>query len=369
MDGAPHRSETMCKISPTLMNNTPEPFLRNLWYLALPGEQLRRGQMRAKVLLGEPVVFGRTRDGAVFALRDICPHRAVPLSCGRFDGEEIECCYHGWRFDRAGHCTAIPSLVTGQTLDFERYGVRSYRTAEVQGNIWIYMADPDRANPTEPALTIPLIPGFTETHRAQFCQQIKFPGYVDHAVVGLMDPAHSPFVHRAWWWRTGYDFHEEAHEFVASPYGFTMVRHPINIMTPIYRLVGKNLETEIQFFLPGIRIETTTSDRYRVCNLTTVTPLTATESEVHFFGYWDVPWLGAIAPLMKPLAYQFLKQDRDVVEKQQIGLQYESTLKLIKDSDTPARWYYQLRREFAQSQVEQRPFQNPVKDQVLQWRG
>ena len=79
-----------------------QTFLRNIWYYALPGKQLKVGQMFAKQLLGEPIVFGRTYSGEVFALRDICPHRAVPLSCGRFNGTEIECAYHGWRFDGAG---------------------------------------------------------------------------------------------------------------------------------------------------------------------------------------------------------------------------------------------------------------------------
>jgi hypothetical protein len=33
--------------------------------------------------LGEPVLIGRTKAGRLFALRDICPHRAAPLSAGR----------------------------------------------------------------------------------------------------------------------------------------------------------------------------------------------------------------------------------------------------------------------------------------------
>lgn len=88
--------------------------LREMWYFALAGARLARGRMRAKTLLGEPLLICRARDGAVFALRDVCPHRAMPLSCGRFDGGEVECCYHGWRFDRQGRCTAIPSLAAGQ---------------------------------------------------------------------------------------------------------------------------------------------------------------------------------------------------------------------------------------------------------------
>ncbi len=85
-------------------------FLRNIWYYALPGRQLKPGQMFAKQLLGEPIVFGRTHSGEVFALRDICPHRAVPLSCGRFDGTAIaqEDRLRGWLARRGDVSEAEP---------------------------------------------------------------------------------------------------------------------------------------------------------------------------------------------------------------------------------------------------------------------
>src|SRR5262252_895480 len=54
--------------------------LREAWYYAVPSTKLRRGKMLAKIMLGEPVLLGRDRDGAAFALRDLCPHRAMPLS-------------------------------------------------------------------------------------------------------------------------------------------------------------------------------------------------------------------------------------------------------------------------------------------------
>ena len=97
--------------------------LREAWYYAVPSDKLRRGKTRAKIMLGEPLLLGRDRDGAAFALRDLCPHRAMPLSFGRFDGREIECRYHGWRFGTDGGCTAIPALVEGQNLNLDRNAV------------------------------------------------------------------------------------------------------------------------------------------------------------------------------------------------------------------------------------------------------
>ncbi len=125
--------------------------LRDMWYYAIPGDALKPGKMQSKVLLGEPVVLGRAGDGSVFALRDICPHRGVPLSDGRFDGKEIECCYHGWRFDSHGHCTAIPSLVPDQSFDLGRIAVASYPAREVQGNIWVFFGSDPALAPEVPA--------------------------------------------------------------------------------------------------------------------------------------------------------------------------------------------------------------------------
>src|SRR5204863_9591714 len=111
--------------------------LREAWYYAASGRKVARGRTLARTMLGEPILIGRDRAGAVFALRDLCPHRGMPHSFGAFDGSEIECCYHGWRFATDGHCTLIPSLVEGQVFDLASVGVARYPAREVQGNIWV----------------------------------------------------------------------------------------------------------------------------------------------------------------------------------------------------------------------------------------
>ncbi|WP_287456967.1 aromatic ring-hydroxylating dioxygenase subunit alpha [Leptolyngbya sp. UWPOB_LEPTO1] len=336
-------------------------FLRDLWYYALPGGSLKPGQTIAKTLLNEPILLGRTQAGKVFALRDICPHRAVPLSCGRFDGTEVECAYHGWKFDAAGQCTAIPALTEDQALDFSKFRVRSYPIREAQGNIWIYIGE--QSPQDEP----PQVPGFDTTYQAAVV--MNFPTYLDHAVVGLMDPAHVPFVHRAWWWRADPTLAEEVKTFDPSPLGFTMRRHKLERSTLLYDLVGGDPEVEISFQLPGVRFEQVITKRHRVCNLTTMTPLNDTETEVTTLFYSTIPWFNLLKPFLLPLTRTFLNQDRDMVVKQKIGLQHNPGLMLIKDADTQARWYYQLKAEFARSQSEHRAFINPVKEQTLRWRS
>jgi phenylpropionate dioxygenase-like ring-hydroxylating dioxygenase large terminal subunit len=70
-------------------------FLTNLWYMAGLSASLRLGAMRREMLCGDPVLLGRMKTGELLALRDICPHRAAPLSAGRIREQTVECPYHG----------------------------------------------------------------------------------------------------------------------------------------------------------------------------------------------------------------------------------------------------------------------------------
>ena len=48
------------------MNNSVS-FVRDTWYYALPASAVATGKMVAKTLLNEPVLFGRTNNGEIFA--------------------------------------------------------------------------------------------------------------------------------------------------------------------------------------------------------------------------------------------------------------------------------------------------------------
>jgi phenylpropionate dioxygenase-like ring-hydroxylating dioxygenase large terminal subunit len=337
--------------------------LREAWYYAAPSRRLKRGAMLAKVMLGEPILIGRDMQGAAFALRDLCPHRGMRLTAGRFDGREIECCYHGWRFDSSGRCTLIPSLVPDQAFTPDRIHLRLYPVREVQGNIWVFFGEDPAAAPE-----IPYLDGFDEA-RPDLVENVCFAAAIDHAVVGLMDPAHGPFVHRAWWWRSRHSIHRKAKAFAPSPFGFTMTRHTPSANSRAYRLLGGVPETEIIFRLPSVRIEQIRAGRHRVANLTAITPIDERATEVNHCIYWTAPWLTALKPFLRPYVRAFLRQDGAIMERQQQGLRYDPPLTLIDDADTQAKWYFRLKREYRRARAEGRPFQNPVEPRTLEWRS
>ncbi len=349
------------------MHNSSQ-FLTDIWYLVFPGTALKSGQMTAKTLLGQSILFGRDRQGEPFALRNICPHRGIPLSYGRFDGCEVECCYHGWRFNTQGICTDIPSLLPEQKFNISRVKVLKFPCQEVQGNIWIYIPAINSKIP-ENLPPVPLAPDIDNSSpQLQFSK--LFPCDIDHAVVGLMDPAHGPFVHRSWWWRSKKSMHSKTKKFAPIPMGFKMVRHPPSKNSKAYKLLGGEITTEISFQLPGVRIEHIQAGKHTICALTTLTPIEDSLTEIHQFFYWTLPgWVTLFKPLLKPFAREFLNQDYEVIVKQQEGLKENPPLMLINDADTQAKWYHQLKKEFIQAKAENRPFEHPLMEAVLQWRS
>lgn len=347
----------------------PEPsaFLRNLWYRAAHAGELLEGRLCRRILLGEPILLGRLRGGQAFALRDICPHRGVPLSAGRINGDAVECAYHGWRFAPEGTCRFIPSLVESQDFDFSRIRVRSYPLCEQDGLIWIFMAAPGE-QPASPQLAPPKI-DFRGPAIPRLVETQRFRCAMDHAVVGLMDPAHGPFVHQAWYWRTRGSIHPKAKRFEPSPRGFVMVAHRPSSNSFAYRLLGGEVSTEIRFELPGVRFEHIRAGATEVVGLTTCTPVDDETTEVAQTFYWNRGWLNLVKPFFRPFARAFLNQDRRMVELQREGLQYRPGLMLVPDADVPAMWYQRLKRAWTACVESGEPFANPVPETTLRWRS
>lgn len=353
------------------MNKSNDLFLHNIWYFGLLSKDLKPKKLQGKTIAGLPIVFFRDTSGKVHALRDICPHRGVPLSCGRYvkDNQgEIECCYHGWRFDSTGRCTSIPSLTSDQHFDFTKIKVATYPCHEQNGTIWIYLAE--EASPKIPPLP-PILEKLSvlKNKSPNITLKMIFPCSIDHAVIGLMDPAHGPFVHKSWFWRTATSIHAKQKEFAPFPLGFQMVRHAPSKNARAYKILGGAPETEITFSLPGIRIESIKVGAQYVIGLTTITPIDEKTSEIYHCMYWTMSWLNLIKPFFFPFMYTFLNQDRRAVALQQKGLAFNPSLLLIKDADTQAKWYFKLKKEYGLCYQEKRDFVNPVKSCTLRWKS
>jgi phenylpropionate dioxygenase-like ring-hydroxylating dioxygenase large terminal subunit len=378
--------------------------LWGFWYPALRSDQLRGRKLERAMLLEVPLVLGRDSTGKPFALRDVCPHRAFPLSFGRFDGASVECAYHGWQFDaHTGQCRHIPSLTSDSKLKCDRIFAGSFPCEERDGYIWAFMANPEGRAVTEAeqaragdprakapergerasvglkphAFTIPPAPELPTFSKHFKIARLSadLPCSVDHGIIGLMDPAHGPFVHQAWWWRSRRSIREKAKQFEPIPNGFRMSSHAPSANSAPYKLLklitGEPATTTIDFVLPDQRFEQIRAGRYWLSSRTTVTPVRRDLCRLDFVAAWNIlPWFPIVSFIIHVLGPRFIRQDTEVIEKQALGLKYEDRMMLVDDADRQARWYFELKAAHLESQRTGEPMRHPVSGPVtLRWRS
>jgi phenylpropionate dioxygenase-like ring-hydroxylating dioxygenase large terminal subunit len=372
---------SMPELDPPQRQATDAVMLTGFWYRALPADQVHRNRLHKAMLLEIPLVIGRDRAGRPFALRDACPHRGMPLNCGHFDGTNLECCYHGWQFDvRNGQCQLIPSLTSDQELRVDRIYAGSYPCEEQDGFIWAYIPDPlsPGAGFSQPAKALtpaPEIEKFSTRHKSAYLTA-NMPVSVDHGIIGLMDPAHGPFVHRAWWWRSRHSIHEKQKHFEPIPNGFRMSAHPPSSNSAPYKLLrlytdADSITTTIDFVLPNLRTEIIRAGKYWFSSLTTVTPIARNHCRIDVVAAWNLfRWLPFGSELLKFVFAKFVEQDRRTMELQAEGLQHNPHLMLIDDADRPAKWYFQLKAAYLEAKRSGSPMKHPMNGPVtLKWRS
>ncbi len=343
--------------------------LTDIWYLVMPGHLLKKGKTVGKVIANHNIVLGRQSDGSVFGLKNICPHRGVPLSHGNFDGKEIECCYHGWFFNGNGVCTKIPSLGDSPDFDIEKVKVFKYQVKEINGNIWIYIPPTFRMNYEVNQEAIADFP-LSENNAFKYVSTHQLECDLDNAVIGLIDPAHVPNVHASWWWRSKKKQKKKQKKFIPSKLGFVMAAHKPGSNSKVYNIFKGKIQVEITFSIPGIRVEHIKYGEKgkKIVLLTALTPITENHTELNQFLYTNIPLVKILFPFLRPIGKIFINQDVQVIRKQKEGLKYNPPLMLVGEADQQARWYHQLKENFSTAVKEKEPLKHPLeKETLLTW--
>jgi phenylpropionate dioxygenase-like ring-hydroxylating dioxygenase large terminal subunit len=153
------------------------------WHPVAYEKELRVGRPLGVRLMDTPIALFRTVSGPA-ALIDRCPHRNVPLSGGTVCGDALACPYHGWSFDAAGRCVAVPG-VPGQT------GAPARRVAVTSrhGLIWASLADAPPPFPELPSeIADTALDGFWWPLAPRTARTID-------ALENHLDPMHPHFLH------------------------------------------------------------------------------------------------------------------------------------------------------------------------------
>jgi phenylpropionate dioxygenase-like ring-hydroxylating dioxygenase large terminal subunit len=207
----------------------------NRWYMIARSVDVRDRPV-GREIWKQPVVLFRTGSGEIHALEDACAHRLVRLSHGKIVGGEIECSYHGWRFDASGRCVHIPHLTAKPMLP--NCAVKSFPVVERYGFIWIFPGDPQRAGVTVP---MPMAE-WDDLNEICSVAHLSCRAHFSYLIENLMDMYHGSLHAQYQVWTA-----QALREVVPSDEQVTAVYDA----TTYYRIAG--ISSILQLFVPWLR--------------------------------------------------------------------------------------------------------------------
>lgn len=287
---------------------------RDWWYPACASRELGRSPL-AITLMDQPLVLFRDRAGQAHGLVDRCPHRNVPLSLGRVHADgTLECGYHGWRFDGAGHCHAVPALDSPLVDGASPRDAASRPVCEQDGFVWVWGAPdglPNRTPFALPRLGVGRRVGEVVFRRDMDCT-------VHASVENALDVPHTAFLHGGLFRKSGQGPRVRAERtdladgvevrYLGEPAAFGPLRLPGDAVFDHWD----------RFFLPSIaQVEYRVGDALCITNSILHLPLSATRTRAWFVLRFRTPLpAGLVGPVIRARGRKVLQQDVDMLEAQ-----------------------------------------------------
>lgn len=293
-------------------------FLPNAWFVACTSAQLSRKPIARKVQ-NVPLVLFRDKNGQAAALLDRCPHRNVPLSTGRTVQGELECPYHGWRFQKDGTCTEIPGLCSDWQAKARH--ATSFSVVERQGLVWVY-ATLGEATDSQPYA----VPHIEDTRYSTVLRVFSVKATLHAVVENTLDVPHTSFLHRGLFRTPKKDTvidvvvrrsgHMAEAEFIGE-------KTPQGLLGKILAPRGGVLTHFDRFILPCVaQVEYRLGDDSHLVATSVHTPISEVETAIYAFVSFRLPlphWL--IQPFVMPVATKVFRQDAWMLRKQSENIQ------------------------------------------------
>jgi phenylpropionate dioxygenase-like ring-hydroxylating dioxygenase large terminal subunit len=311
-------------------------YLRNAWYMAGWNTDFPAGKPTAALILDQPLVFYRQRDGRIVALEDRCPHRLAPLSMGQVEGDDLRCLYHGVKFNAAGECLEVP----GSTTRPKALCARAWPVVERQSAVFVWMGDAAKADEA----SLPPFIGYEDPDWQML------PGHMDYDIWyeliqdNLLDLSHLAWVHRNSFGggneETNRAWAEGALTISSLPNGVRVERWMPNARTrpALEAELGLHNDTltTFDYLLPGYFLLTTCNfpvgaaaraggkrpseePVFRTWTSQAVTPRSRRKTTYFFcFGPWSKqPGAEQMKKVYRDLAEMVFNEDRDILTAQQ----------------------------------------------------
>lgn len=156
------------------------------WWWPVATEAELGTEPLAVQLFEESLVLWRDGSGQAVLMADRCPHRGAKLSLGSVQDGQLQCAYHGWRFEVTGQCVGIPAL-PGFTPP-ETHKACRHELCEAHGLLW--------ANVGGAQFEPPVLTGLPT--RRLIYGPFDVATSAPRAVENFLDTAHFAYVHRGW---------------------------------------------------------------------------------------------------------------------------------------------------------------------------
>lgn len=287
------------------------------WYIACHSHELGKKPL-AVTILDTPLVLFRGPDGEPTALLDRCAHRNVPLSCGKVIGGQIECAYHGWRFDNGGICRTVPALLgehEGKARRVPRYVVR-----EQQGYVWVYMRE-DVVPTTWPYE----VPHLGDPRYMEVRYDFTFNATMRNVAENALDVPHTAFLHKGLF-RGGKKNRITAvvtragdrvtAEYIGEP-------RPGGVVAKLLAPGGGTVKHYDRFILPSIaQVEYGLGKDSHLLLTSVLTPVREFETKMFAVACVRLPVASNVAKrVLTPIAKRIILQDAEILAKQTAVLQ------------------------------------------------
>src|SRR4051812_4095568 len=290
-------------------------FPKRWWYPACPSADLGRRPVPI-TLMDASVVLFRDGSGRPSALIDRCPHRNLALSLGQVHADgNIECAYHGWRFDGGGRCMAVPGLLAGEEAAATPRNVDSYATCEQDGFVWVW--GEAGAEPAGRPFALPPLEG-RGAGQAVFFYDLDCTMHA--SLENALDVPHTAFLHKGIFRGAG-----EKHAVTAVreelPGGLQVeyLGEPVG-MGPIRFKDRSNVTFDHwdRFFLPSIaQIEYRVQGWLRIVNTILHLPLSPFRTRASFVvRFWTPAPAAVVGPIVLARGRKILRQDASILASQ-----------------------------------------------------
>lgn len=294
--------------------------LKNTWYIVARENELGTSPLAVE-LLGERLVLFRA-FGRIAVLQDRCIHRNMPLSRGRTTVGEIECAYHGWRFDANGVCVAKPSCLKKETLDESdktpTRRVPSYSARIHQGDIWVTLADP------APAFSPPAVadgPGY-----AMYTMETMIDCPQLQVLENFVDCAHTNFVHTGGFrgkpsMRVRSEIRDTNEGVFVETFGENGLTNPIiKLLTP----PNATMRHTDEYLAPHtVRVNYHFGENLHIQSHAHCTPINDETTKIFSrFLIKFPPVTPVVLPYFKRTARQILDQDKEILDSQGANLRH-----------------------------------------------